>query len=100
MIDALRPNGRQIKTSAHPLVEMKLMRQGGRTLVHLINLSGHSQTGYFAPLPVRDIQVEVAGQFTRVRLLRGGGTAVVRRSGAYAGFTVPELKDYEVAVLE
>ena len=56
--------------------------------------------GVSRALPVREIQVEVAGQFTRARLLRGGGTAAIRRTGAYAGFTVPELKDYEVAVLE
>lgn len=31
---------RQIRTDAHPLVEMTLMKQGSRTLLHLINLTG------------------------------------------------------------
>ncbi|MBO0800967.1 MAG: hypothetical protein J2P31_19290, partial [Blastocatellia bacterium] len=59
---------RQIRTNAHQLVEMSLMRQQGRTLLHLINLSGHSQTGYFAPIPLSGIRVEV-GQ-TEQRLCR------------------------------
>ena len=62
VVDRLNPR-RQLRTDAHPLVEMTLMRQGGRTLLHLINLSGHSQTGYFPPVPMRDIHIEVAGEF-------------------------------------
>lgn len=43
---SLQPR-RQIETSTHPLFEMLLMEQQEkrRTLLHLINLSGHSQTG-------------------------------------------------------
>ena len=46
LLQRLQPRP-QIRTDAHPLVELSLMRQNGRTLLHLINLSGHSQTGYF-----------------------------------------------------
>ena len=56
-------------TNAHPLVEITLMEQDGRKLVHLINVSGHSQTGYFTPVPMRDITLEVAGDF-QTRLCR------------------------------
>ena len=91
---------RQVRTNAHPLVEMTLMRQGGRTLLHLINLSGHSQTGYFPPVPMSDLHVEVAGDFKSARTLRTPGTIPVKSSGGYAGFSVPQLRDYEVVVLE
>ena len=39
LIDHLLPNGRQIRTNAHPLVEMTVMDQPARhrTLVHLVN---------------------------------------------------------------
>jgi hypothetical protein len=45
-IDRLMPD-RQLRTTAHPLVEISMMRHGSRTLIHVINLSGHSQTGHF-----------------------------------------------------
>jgi hypothetical protein len=53
----MREPKRQLRTSAHPLVEMTLMRQANRTLLHLVNLSGHSDTAYFDPLPMSGIRV-------------------------------------------
>jgi len=69
---------RQLTTDAHPLVEMSLMRQDGRTLLHLINLSGHSQTGFFAPVPRGPIRVRVAGAFQSARAARAAGDLPVR----------------------
>jgi hypothetical protein len=91
---------RQIRTNAHPLVEMTLMRQKGRTLLHLVNLSGHSQTAYFAPVPMRDIRVGVAGSFMRAKTVRTPGAVAVQMNQGYAEFTVPSLADYELVVLE
>jgi hypothetical protein len=45
LIDRLLTNGRQLKTNAHPLVGVTLMNQGESRYVHLVNISGHSQTG-------------------------------------------------------
>ncbi len=91
---------RQIRTNAHPLVEMSLMKQGGRTLLHLINLSGHSQTGYFEPVPMTGIRVEVAGTFGRARALRSPGPLTVNRGDGYTAVTIPRLTDYELIVFE
>jgi hypothetical protein len=60
VFDRINPPERQLKTNAHPLVEMTLMKQGGQTLVHLINLTGTSQTGYYPPVPMQNIRVQVA----------------------------------------
>jgi hypothetical protein len=95
VLDRILPN-RQITTNAHPLVEMSLMRQGGRTLVHLINLSGHADTAYFAPVPMRDIQLQVAGNYKRAYAVRAGRALPITGSG----FTLPQLLDYELIVLE
>ena len=76
------------------------MRQGRRTLLHLINLSGHSQTGYFAPIPMSGIQVQVAGVFKTAKTLRTPGSLVVRMNEGYTEFTIPQLSDYELVVLE
>ena len=61
---------RQLKTNAHPLVEITLMQQAGHTQLHFINLSGHSQTAYFPPVPMREIHVELLGAFHSARALR------------------------------
>ncbi len=100
LIDHLLPKGRQIKTNAHPLVEMTLMRQNARALLHLVNLSGHSQTAYHAPLPMSGIRVDVGGEYKSARALRAQKGLAVSRGGGYASFVVPLLGDYEVVVLE
>ena len=91
---------RQIKTDAHPLVEMSLMRQGSRTLLHLVNVSGHSDTAYFPPVPMKDIHVEVRGAYGSARLVRAGRDTAVASSNGYTKVVVPELRDYELIVLE
>jgi len=97
--NALLPE-RQVKTNAHPLVEVTLMRQAENTQLHLINFSGHSQTGYFAPLPMREIRVEVLGAFTSARTVRHPETLKITRRGGYSEIIVPELADYELVVLK
>jgi hypothetical protein len=91
---------RQVRTNAHPLVEMSLMRQNGRTLLHLINLSGHSQTAYFEPVPMSGIQVQVAGVFKTAKTIRRPGSLEVKVEKGYTEFTIPLLSDYELVVLE
>jgi hypothetical protein len=91
---------RQVRTNAHPLVEMTLMRQKGRTLLHLINMSGHSQTGYFAPIPMSDIQAQVAGVFKTAKTLRSPGNLSIKVNEGYTEFTIRRLSDYELVVLE
>jgi hypothetical protein len=98
LFDRLDPQ-RQIRTNAHPLVEMSLMRQGGRTLLHLINLSGHSETGYFAPVPMEAIHIRIAGNFGSAQTIRSPGTLAVRAASGYSEFTIPRLSDYELVVL-
>lgn len=99
LMDRLHPQ-RQIRTNAHPLVETTLMRQGGRTLLHLINGSGHSQTGYYTPIPMSGIQLRVAGNFKSAKTVRSPGSVPVRADKGYSEFTVPQLSDYELVVLE
>ncbi|MBV9085728.1 MAG: hypothetical protein JOZ62_23895, partial [Acidobacteriaceae bacterium] len=99
VLDRLCPH-RQLTTNAHPLVEITSMEQNGRHLLHLLNLSGHSQTGYFKPVEMRDIHIEVAGKFQKARTVRNPIIISTRvRSGSTA-FDIPRLDDYELVVLE
>lgn len=102
LIDHLLPEGRQLETNAHPLVEITLMRQPGRNraLLHLVNLSGHSQTAYFDPLEMRDIRIELAGQFSSARSMALGQTLALTRGARSSRFSLPKLEAYDVVVLE
>ncbi|MFN7937403.1 MAG: hypothetical protein U0R19_29015 [Bryobacteraceae bacterium] len=99
IVNRLHPH-RLIRTNAHPLVEMSLMRQNGRTLLHLINLSGHSQTGYFPPVPMTGLTVDVAGSFHKAKATRNPVALPLQTAAGYAKFTLPRLVDYELIVLE
>ena len=102
LVDHLLPAGRQLKTNAHPLVEITIMRQPARrrTLAHFVNLSGHSQTGYFPPIATGPIDVAIAGNFRSARLPRLDRNLPVSRDGKFAKFTLPRLEAYDVVVLE
>ncbi len=102
VIDRLLPNGRQVKTNAHPLVEMTLMDQPARkrTLVHLVNTTGHSDTAYFPPVELRDIRIEVARDVRRATAVSSGVSLPVTVEGSYRVFTLPRLNAYEVVVIE
>jgi hypothetical protein len=99
VVDRLQP-ARQVRTNAHPLVEVTVMRQGSRTLVHLINLSGQSQTGYYTPIPMSEIRLQIAGNFKTGKTVRISGAVPVRVNQGYTEFTVSKLADYELVVLE
>jgi hypothetical protein len=102
LVDHLLSGGRQLRSDAHPLVEITLMRQPARnrTLVHLVNLSGHSDTAYFTPIEMRDITVHVAQEIQRARAVALDRPLDVTRDGRYWRFTLPSLKAYELIVLE
>jgi hypothetical protein len=102
VIDRLLAGGRRLRTNAHPLVEMTLMDQParGRTLIHLVNGTGHHDTAYFPPLEIRDIRIDLALDVRRVRAVALDRTLPVTANGRFRSFTVPRLEAYEVVVLE
>jgi len=96
LVDNMLPEGRQLKSNAHPLVEITFMRQKNRHLMHFINLSGHSDTAYFNPVPMKNIQVRVKGNFRSAHALKAGQTIAITTSAEYAEFTLPSLDEYEL----
>jgi hypothetical protein len=96
LADHLLPNGRQLKTNAHPLVEVTLMKHGDGHLVQLVNVSGHSVTGYYDAIPMRDIRVELQGTYGTAKAVRAGKAIPITRAGGYSTFTVPALDEYEL----
>jgi hypothetical protein len=101
LIDHLLPNGRQISTNAHPMVQITLQRQrhAARTLVHLVNLSGCSEVSYHPAIPMSGIQIAVAGDYASARLASQDRDLPIRRGGGTTSFTVPSLDTYDVVIL-
>ena len=91
-----------MKTDAHPLVELTVMDQParGRTLLHLVNGTGHQGTAYFPPVELRDIRIELARDVRRVRAVSLDRDLPVTTSGRHRSFTLPSLKAYEVIIVE
>jgi hypothetical protein len=102
MVDRLLPKGRQLTTDAHPLVEMTMMQQParGRTLIHLVNGSGHQDTAYFPPVEMRNIRVDLAQPARRVRAVALDRELPITTRGPYRSFTLPILRAYEVIIVE
>jgi hypothetical protein len=75
------------------------MRQGDYHLVHLVNLSGHSQTAYFKAVPMSGIQVQVKGAFSAAKAIRSSQDLALSRQGEYSSFTLPSLIEYEMVEL-
>ncbi len=102
VIDQLLPAGRQVRTDAHPLVEMTLMDQParGRTLIHLVNVTGHHGTAYFPPVELRDIRIDVGRDIRRARAVDLDRDLPITIDGPYRSFTLPRLKAYEVIIIQ
>ena len=102
VIDRLLPAGRQLRTNAHPLVEMTIMDQParGRTLIHLVNGTGHHGTAYFPPLEIRDIRIDLPRDVRRAHAVALDRDLPISRNGPLRSFTVPRLQAYEVIVVE
>lgn len=96
LVDQLLPNRqRQLRTNAHPSVEITVMKQEGRnqTLVQLVNLSGHSGTTFFEAVPMKDITMELRGGYASASVV-GEGAIRIQRAGDYSRFTVPVLVEH------
>jgi Hypothetical glycosyl hydrolase 6 len=102
VIDRLLPNGRQLTTDAHPLVEMTVMDQPARkrSLIHLVNGTGHQDTAYFPPVELRDIRIELTRDVRRARAVALDKPLPVTINGRYRSLILPSLKSYEVIVVE
>lgn len=101
LIDDLLPAGRQIRTNAHPMVQLTLQKQAhaNRTLVHFVNLSGAAQVAFHPAIPMGAIRVELHGEFDTARLASSGRSLPLLRSNGYTSFTLPQLDAYDVVVL-
>ena len=72
----------------------------GRSLIHLVNGTGHHDTAYFPPLEIRDIRIELPRDVRRVRAVALDRALPIEVHGRVRSFTLPRLQAYEVVVVE
>ena len=103
-VERVSAGGRQVVTDAPPQVEVVVGDQPetGRTLVHLINYSGHQERSFHDPLEIRDVRVELRGVPTgvRARSAQLGEALPTREADGRVAFTLPRLGLFDLVVLE
>ncbi|MEM6910693.1 MAG: beta-galactosidase [Verrucomicrobiota bacterium] len=93
----------QIKTEAHPLVEMSFMEQAdhGRDLVHLVNLTNQLHGAGGQLLEMDAFEMQVRGSYARAYLASDPSQELpLSTTEGYTAFTVPSLGQYNIVVLE
>ncbi|TBW27828.1 beta-galactosidase [Gramella sp. KN1008] len=101
IMESLLGNDRQIITDAPPRVEMVLMYQPDqqRSLLHLINCSGKTQAGFRKPEIFKEINIDLAGEFSSARArVSKSDLDISKRNGRFT-LSLPVLNGYEVIVL-
>jgi hypothetical protein len=100
LVDHMLGAPRQLKTNAHPHIEITLLEQPGqrRRQVHLVNATGQAQQGYAPPLPVHDIEIEVAGAWRSATSRSSGKALPVKVVSGRTSVRLPTLNAYDVVV--
>lgn len=102
LVDHLLEEKKQVITNVHPAVEMTLMKSksGEQTLVHLINLIGHSGTSFDPAVELRDLELQIQGRFRKATAIRLEKNLIIESAGVHSRLVVPRMLEYEVIVLE
>ncbi len=82
-------------------IEMTVHKNGNRTVVHLINMSGARTNGFGPPLPVRDgkLRLRGIGDNVSAHALVKDAPCMVARDGDSISVSLPEIGRFEVIVV-
>ena len=83
-------------------VEMSVRRQEGRRIVHLVNYAALPPRPFENVAPQRDVRLVMNSRdgFSSARALRGGCDCAVSTQGDQTTALLPEIRTYEVVVIE
>jgi hypothetical protein len=102
-LDRLLGLDRRLVTGASPLVEVTAHREreGNWHWIGLLNHSGQLGTAFHAPVPMRDIPIELRADGSKARALRlGADLPLARAAKGRVSFILPRLDVYEIVVIE
>jgi hypothetical protein len=82
-------------------VEVTVHKNGERTIVHLVNMSGARSTGFGKPLPIRNgtLRMRGASGSTAARALVSDTACIVAADADGITVALPELNLFEVIVI-
>ena len=85
-----------------PMVEATLSGDDCRTVVQLVNNSGHFGNSYFEPLPITGIQVRIPfeGRAKSVRALNSEQILDFVQEDGFVYAVLPQLGEYEAIIVE
>ena len=83
-------------------VEVTLRAQPRRWLIHLVNFTGEMVRPMERVLPIRELKISLrdAGAVKKVRALRCNQALAFERNGECVSFTIPQLLEYELIVVD
>lgn len=101
VIDYLLPQGRQIKTNAHSLIEMSLMKSTvtNKTYLHMVNLTGQLHSSNNQWIPFTNFEVSLKTKFKKAKLVDSNTPILLNYSNGYTNFKIPFLELYNVVEL-
>lgn len=82
-----------------PMVELTAAKKEGLLLVQLVNGTGCFANRWFAPVPVRDIRLELPGLAGKTAKAINGGRARCESAGGGLTVYLNELREYEAIVV-
>lgn len=99
-VEWVRGAAPRIEAEAPASLDVTVREQNGRTLVHFVNLTGGRRL-LSEVVPVRDVAVRIPGKAPRrAFLLSTGARLPLREEADRSAVVVPEIRDYEVLVIE
>jgi hypothetical protein len=101
LVEELLDGDETISAELPEQVEMTVHKNGDRTVVHLVNMSGARPNGFGKPLPIRDGILRIRGIGDRVSAtaLVSETSCAVSEFGDGIAVALPEINRFEVIVI-
>lgn len=93
---------KSIAPDLSPMVETTLASRPNRTVIQMVNTSGHFGNSYFAPLALNNVElrIPVSAPVREARTLYRKGRLEYRQTDGFVEISLPFLGEYEAVVLE
>ena len=101
IVDNLLEGAETVSADVPEQVEITVNKNGQRTIVHLVNMSGARPNGFGKPLPIRDgvLRVRGLGSAVGAQALVSNTPCAVSEVGDGIVVALPEIGRFEVIVI-
>lgn len=91
-----------VETNAPGSVEVVLRRQNNRYFLHVINITGEMERPIDRLIPIKDVdfRLNLDTEVSSVKTVSGKSAANIKKTENGMEFTLPEITDYEIVIIE